>query len=685
MERCTFLKEGLNSKPTVISLEDLNDVNKLKSYLNTAPGSDWYTSLFYYPKEFADFVETNNGSFSSYKGPSYSNILMWDFDSKEDLNLAKEDVRQLLSRLGTYTKLGSSILNHVTVYFSGNKGFHVALKTNKEFTPEEMKLACSSLAKDLKTFDQVIYNATRAFRLPNTKNDKSGLFKIKINPSILKNENAIEEIKKLSKNKASWDDTTVPLVNIDFIENMLKAKPEKKSIIVTDDIDDVDGIRGMNSIDFKKAHGIPKCIYALSQGIMKPGEGNRNHIFLHLGNFYRNQGHNKEVVHNILKGISRLNKQLYPESEEFTKEEIWNSVVKRVFSKEDSNNPGGWGVNPDDPIFLKYCKALKVDCKCAIHDLKLKKHTIKIDEVASEFGNFATNFTDNTVKTGLKFVDDNMKIAVGTTTLLVGAAGSGKTTLCLNMLEHADKANQYSMFFSMDMHKNLLYLKLAQRHTGLAQNEIFKAFKENDRKVIKYINEQIKNNYGKTFFDFSGSLDLEDIKQRIKATEIEHSIKIKIVVIDYASRLRGPYSDSNANEKFNALVSKDIADETDTAVIILNQVSRATGDGSSPIRTKRAAKGSGDWEESASNVITVWRPFMGLNEVFDHENEVTYYDRYMRIFLAKNRMGPEVEGVLWWDGAGGQVADMNQEQQDLFDLEEKKKEKLARMYKNDNK
>lgn len=684
MELFVRLQEGINNSGTVIPLTEYEDVTKLKSLLREGPGSDWYTSLFYFPEEFNELY-LKNKSIAGYKGPAYSKSLVWDFDSKEDLNLAKNDVRELLTRLAKQVGNGKELLKHVTVYFSGNKGFHVFLKTNKEFSPEEMKHICSSIADKLPTFDKVIYNATRAFRIANTKHAASGLYKIKVDPIDLAKEDFIETVKSMAKNPGTWEDTSTELENVAFLESILDTKPLKKSIIL-EDVEEVDGIRGINLIDFRKSKDIPKCIYALTHGVMKPGVGHRHHIFLHLGNFYRNKGYPKDVAYNMLKGVSRLNKQLYPEFEEMTKEEIWNNVIKMVFADENALNPGGWGVSPDDEIFASYCKSLPWDCKCPIHSItNNKKAVVKIEDVALDFGSFATNFTDNIVTSGISVIDDNMKIATGTTTLLVGAAGSGKTTLCLNMLEHTNKENYASMFFSMDMHKNLLYLKLAQRHTRRKQDEIFRAFRDNDKKMIAYINSAIKENYGNTFFDFSGSLTLDDLRQRIFNTEQENQKKIKLVIVDYASRLRGPHSDSNANEKYNALASKDVAAETDAAWIILNQVSRATGDGSTPIRTKRAAKGSGDWEESASNVITVWRPFMGLDGVEDNENEVTYHDQVMRVFLAKNRMGPEVEGVLLWNGEGGLVRDMTPQELEQFENEERRKEKLARMYKNEHK
>lgn len=683
MELFVLLKESLNSKGSVIPLADYKDPAKLGSLLSEAPESDWYTSLFYFPKEIKDLFDST-GSFAGYNGPALSKSLMWDFDSKQDLNLAKDDVRQLLNNLTEKTQLpAKELMKHINVYFSGNKGFHVELATNIEFNPEQMKKICSSLAAGLKTFDTVIYNSTRAFRIANTKHQKSGLYKIPINPLLLSSSSAIENIQKLAKGPVEAENTISPLAieNSQFVQPILAEVKKSKSVIVEEDLEEINGIRGLQTLDFRIAKHIPKCIYALSQGVMVPGTGHRNHIFLHLANYFRNQGFSKEQTAELLKVTAQRNKELYPDSEEFTSDEIKYSCIKRAFGDKEKINPLGWGIRPDDEIFASYCKAIPSEHKCPLHDAKHhKKKVVKIHDVSLDFTNFASNFDESVVKTGIKLVDENMKISIGTTTLIVGAAGSGKTTLCLNMLENASKEGQYSMFFSMDMHKNLLYLKLAQRHTDYTQDQIFTAFKNRNDKIMKEVHEAIKKNYDKVYFDFSGQMSIDDIIQRVKTTEEENNIKVKIVILDYASRLSGPHSDSNSNEKYNALKSKDAADETNAAWIILNQVSRMTGDGSTPIRTKRAAKGSGDWEESASNVITVWRPFMGVDGVRDPESGETFKDEVMKVFLAKNRMGREVEGALVWNGAKGHIFDMDEEDTLTYETELKPLEKSAQIH-----
>lgn len=669
------INKTLEDKGVLLSTEELD--NYYKSNVSKEPTTDWYSSLFTFGPEAKEHFDNKGGSLAGYNGPAYTNNLVFDLDSAS-LDDARKDVVKLLSRLAVDIGLGrEGVAQHVRVYFSGNKGFHVFVKTERQFNPEELKDYCKVIAGDLGSFDPKIYNTTRCFRIANTINQKSGLYKIPVSFDLVKDKDGVAKIKTLATTPQNVFDTTVPLKDMSTIDTFVNFRRtlKKQSVVVNEDVEEIDGIRGMTTIDFKKGRGVPKCIYALSQGIMVPSRGQRHEIFLHLGNYYRNQGHNAQVTEGILEGVAKLNKGLYPEAEEFGSSEIKHSIIKMVFADEQKHNVGGWGVSPENEVFASYCKALPCGDRCPIHTKHSKKSVVKIEHVADDFTQFAANFEDNVVSTGIRFVDDNMKIAIGTATLLVGAAGSGKTSLCLSALERANKKGVHAMFFSLDMHKNLVYMKLAQRFTNYKQDEIFKIFRNHDVKKIAEIKEIVKAQYDKTYFDFSGSLSIDDIIQKVEATEDEHSEKIKLVVVDYASRLTGPYSDRHANETRNALQSKDAADETDAAWIILNQISRSSGDGSTPLRSKRVAKGSGDWEEAASNVITVWRPFMGMDGQFDEDGNTQYADKYMRLFLAKNRMGPEKETVLKWDGSRGHVAEMDEAELDEYNREIKPLEK----------
>lgn len=978
MEKYIQVRDGLNDKGHLVLEKNLK-IDNYKVLFGNKEETDMYSSLFWFPKEAKDYVDSNDGSIRGYNGPAYSNRLFFDLDSKEDINIAKKDAVNLLIRLG---EVGVSLEKEIKIYFSGNKGFHVEVPIEATLTVEEMKNLCCGIATDLESFDDVIYNTSRIIRIPNTKHQVSGLYKVQLEPDDLISY-TVEEIKEIAKVKHPLKEAT-PVKNT-AIFNKFKKPTFSKPVSVIVSSEEVDGIRGLDSVDFTQCpKNKPRCIFALEHGVMVPGLGERSELYLRLASYYRNQGMAKEVAYSALKGIARLNAGLYPDSEPFTKEELFNTSVNSAYSKSWKQIPGAFGSDPKNDLIKKYCDAVgKFTNKpcCVHHEVQALNTVVQIGDVSDDFDKFASNFDKNVVKTGIEFIDRNMQITTGTTNLIVGAAGChrkgekvlmydgtikkvedikigellmgpdskprevtqlysgkdriykvelgsgnpvfynskhtlvyydrgnkvemnieeyiskyknynnfnhnfymkrkkvefhdninktlpidpyflglwlgdgtkselkvtsinediknfmysyakelggkivtydkkpseakdykivfaekrnksvlykefvalnlinnkhiphifktssrenrlkllagvidtdgsrnrnsfhitqkkeniiddlqyvarslgfsankisyiknnrtyfvlsisgeislipcktykktntnshtnpentkfkisdeiiedeyfgftvsndnlyldgnflltrncGKTALSLNVLNSANSNNQSSIFFSMDTHKNLIYLKLAMKHTNYSKDQIFQFHKENNKIKIEEIKNIISEAYKYTHFDFSTTLTLDQIRDKIFDVEQKTGQKIKFSLIDYAGRIHGPHSDVYANSNYNALKSVEVANITDTAMVILSQISRQTGDGSTPIRTKRAAKESGTWEESATNVITMWRPFMGdINR-----------DSVIRMFLAKNRMGSELEQVLFWDGAKAMIRDMSFEE-----------------------
>lgn len=657
MERYYRLNETVTGH-NIVTENVLKDINALGKILSKSPDKDWYSSLYYFSDELKKHFDQHQGSVAGYTGPAHSNKLFFDLDNK-DLDKARKDTLELVHRL---QKEGIDLVETCRIYFSGNKGFHVEVPVEKELSPELLKTICVNIAGDLESFDPVIYNSTRLIRLVNTKHQATGLYKIELDSLDLTL--TPDQIKAKAQNKSELF-AAKPIKDVKFLEKYSKTETKKRPASVVVNVSDDAGIRGLSDIDYTKLPKTkPRCIFALEQGVMRSGVGERNAIFLRLAAYYRNQGYTKDVAYNVLKGIARENGRLYPEHPAFTKDEIWNTVINSAYSDAGKFKviPGAVGTDPENETLKEYCNAVghHTNKPCCMHSHKSEdKTTVQISEVFDSFNTFATNLDKNLVKTGIHFIDDSMKLTVGTTNLLVGCAGSGKTTLSLNVMENANALQQHTMFFSLDMHKNLVYLKLAQKLTNYKQDDIFKFHKEKNHEKIQEIKSTIAKAYGKTYFDFSSILSLEQMRDKIFDTEQKTGNKIKLVVVDYASRIASPFSDIYASANYNALKSKEIADVTDTCFIILSQISRNVGDGATPLRTKRAAKDSGTWEEAANGVITMWRPFLGNHEL----------DDVVRLFLAKNRMGKELEGLLHWNGAKGSIKDMDKYELEQYNID----------------
>lgn len=672
------LVKTLNEKGDIVPAETIDDPKSVEKVLYGSD-NDWYTSLFRYTEDAAKYF-SEKGSIGGYTGPAHCRKLFFDFDSEGDIETAKTDAAKLLGRFQKKYNV-DNIVDHCRVYFSGNKGFHVEVLTNKNFSPKELKEVCSAIAEGLESFDSQIYNTTRLIRLPNTIHQKSNLYKIELFPKDLI-ELSIEDIKERAKVKNTEVREITPLTELSFLDQIEKTKKvaTPKSVIVDDAETDLP--RGLADIDFSKCPlHVPRCIYALSKGIMVPNsvdpswEG-RSRVFFRLAAYYRNQGMDKEAVHNVLKAISRLNHALYPEAEPIGKDEIWNQHVASAFNETAKQNPGGFGSSEENDLIKRYCDAAgnHTNMRCILHSKSSSSHDmVKIDSVFKSFEKFATDLDGNRVSTGLNFIDDNMDITKGTTTLIAGAAGSGKTTLCLNIIENSNRLDQHAVFFSMDMHRNLVFLKLAQKITNYNKDDILNFYKTHQTDKIDEIRDAVAAKYNKTFFDFSATMTIEQMRDKVLNIQDKHGVDVALVLVDYASRITSDHKDTYANARHNALKSTEVAEVTDAAWLYISQISRITGDASTPLRTKRVAKDSGDWEETATNVITVWRPFIGM------EGE----DDVMRLFLAKNRMGREIERPLWWNGAKGIIQDMSEIEYHDYksDREEEEKEAFKSRFK----
>lgn len=750
----------------------------------------------------------------------------------------------------------------------------------------------------------------------------------------------------------------------------------------------VEGARGIDAVDWSKCPKyMPKCIYLLTKGVAQPGE--RSRTFFILSRYYRNQGYGKETTYYLLKSISKLNQELYPEVEPISKDEIWNQHCSAAYNERgiDEMHVGTTGTSFEDELLNKYCSLANNGKPCLLHNKKQeKKEIIKISDIADSFNTFAKAIDQNTIRTGIDFIDENVRILVGTPTLIVGSTGchrkgqeilmyngsikkvediivgdklmgsdstprkvlelkrgvdsmymvaptkgipfyvnsehvlhlfnysngiqnitvkefeqksnhykhcsklvrtgvkfkskkvpidpyflglwlgdgnsdslsistkdfeivdylqiiatqhglkihnrvknsekcpnysissdnkdnrlwnsfkslglknnkhiptiykinsrdvrlkilaglldtdgslhcngfdfiqknktisedvvfisrslglaayikeckkadqhgtvgtyyrvsisgntdeiptlikrkqaterqqiknvlrtgfrlqkiadqeeyfgftvdkdnlyllndftvthnSGKTTFTLNAIEHNNKLGLNTVFFSLDMNRNMIYIKLAQKLTNYTQDQILDFYRSNNTTKIGEIKEIISSVYNKTYFDFTTAQTFVEVEQRIMDTEQRVGEKIKLVAIDYADRLIGAYQDEYNNSRFNALKSVEVADNTQTALMIISQISRQNGDVSTPLLSKRISRGSGAWEESSRVQLNIWREMYGQPED----------DWIMNVFLAKNTLGKEIPGSLFWDGAKSVIRDMTAEEADHYE------------------
>jgi hypothetical protein len=166
---------------------------------------DSFISVYRFGEDFKVHTAKSK-SVSGYRGACKAEGLHFDFDSPHN-DLALTEVRSFTEK-AMNPKYGL-VIDDVRYYFSGNKGFHLFIKTPEveelpagEKIPETIKRYCTILAGEYSSFDRSVYDRTRIFRIPNSRHSKTGLFKI----PLLAGEVftlGLDEIKSLAKNQRS--------------------------------------------------------------------------------------------------------------------------------------------------------------------------------------------------------------------------------------------------------------------------------------------------------------------------------------------------------------------------------------------------------------------------------------------------------------------------------------------------
>lgn len=359
---------------------------------------DYYTSVYYYNEEqYQQFQKT--GTIKGIK-KVLTDKLLFDLDHETNPELAQADANTLVNRLNNYGIKNSD----VEIYFSGRKGFHLSVTLNREMSPElAYSLAVNKFGKGLKTLDTSVYDAAQLIRVPFTKHNKTGLYKMVLSPSQLK-DMTIEEIKVLSSSldNAPNENPTFNKVSLndDFFETeKVEVKPKDYSIDLT-----------------KKPSQWRNCKWSLLQGNFSSGQ--RHSALLVIAATARGLGYDKETAYYLCK--SAIKKQSAKSGQDdFPKEELWKNII------EDSVYKDGWEGGQytcQKPGWLQtYCQSLDKPCE---------KHTesniIQIDDAFNMFKDYATNIDALTIKTGIPMLDKNLQMTVGMSVGVVAPPGVGK-------------------------------------------------------------------------------------------------------------------------------------------------------------------------------------------------------------------------------------------------------------------
>ena len=544
-----------------------------------------YASVFSFPQEFKTYAEKNK-SVREYQGKAFADWIPIDIDN-EDLEIAKLHTIKIIEKLIKVYNLNPQKIKY---YFSGAKGFHILLSSSLlALTPSEdlhikIKTFVENLIQglDIKV-DMKIYDKTRIFRIPNTINVKSGLYKIPLTYKELFDGN-IETIKKMAKQprllpfEPAWKQN----VNADLLALCNSKQPEKK--------------------DLDKTQAAPKryaklCIHTILNGV---GTGHRDSTALRLAVHFKKQGMTKDVTYQTLLAWNKKNNP--PLSD------------KDIEIKVNSAFNGNYDFGCNDSVLKDFCDPnciyknrpkpeQKLNTVMNVPDKPSIDNIYSLAEAEKKYKEYVKDIDKYRMKLGIKDIDDAIRgIGRGESCMVMGRTSVGKTIFILNIIKNI-ALNQHVpvLLFTLESPAEQIYERLAQMILNMTGREVEDTYKAgtNKQNLIDLLGEYV-------YIIDRGFLNCNQITDYIRLTEEKFKRKLGCVVIDYVGRISeygGSQYDKTTKVVFNLT---NIAKETNTAMIFLHHASsKAVAEGE-PVTLSNALDSSRA-VDAPDFVLGLWR------------------------------------------------------------------------------
>lgn len=605
-----------------------------REYVKGGPLKEYYSSIFKYNEEHKKRIE-ETGSASGIQDVK-TNWLVFDFDYDKDkeiskneaIELARQDTIKVCARLVEEYDFEEDTLN---IFFSGSKGFHIEIHLDEDVELEQFKLITRKIGGEFDTFDRRIHDPQRIFRLANTVNKKTGLYKTKLTSSQLVELN-IEQIRELSKvasSELSYKVSKLP----DSVKKLLIAPEEPKLKLKLRE----------TSIDWlKRPKDFPPCRWAIYNGEFKPGE--RHEALMSLVAYFKFKGETAETAYH--RGLGAIELQAKKnDCEEYDKKEFYDTCVKSIYSADWKG--GQYTCREKDSWLGTFCASLGNN-KCD-HKEEDSLKPRKLADIQVAFKDYVTNIEKNTIKTGLKSLDEKIFLSTGANVGVIGAPGSGKTSIALDILNNTSKAGVHSVFASLDMHSNRLFEKVLYRVSGKHRDELYDIFKNDGETEIM---ESLNREFGNVHFFHKSAPSVANVRDYIKACEDNSGEKVKLVMLDYFERVNSDVGDDTAASKKIAGELQDLVNDLNVCLITLVQPNKMSlsGGPDTPITSYTSIKGSSFVYQAFRIIFSIWRPFYNPK---DFSN-----DQYMQMAVLKNDLGELAELNFGWNGKRGLITEL---------------------------
>jgi len=548
------------------------DKKDLIKYINK--NDPLYRSLYLYDIHGKEAIETS-GSVANFYGTRWIDHVIVDIDKGK--NSDNETVRRTRAHLLALEDEGLSLTKSVQLFFSGS-GYHLIIPNsvfNFQPSSELPYIVRKTMAALLPGIDDMVYIRSAIYRVPHTKNYKTGLYKIPLTIKEIHEKNP-EDILKMAES---------PRLEFAYRELLGEGELEHRLVTKTPTVKELRSVVENTKV-------VPCVQRMLALG---PQAGSRNNTVLRIASHFRRHG-----IPSDFAKVSTLH---------------WNQNSLEddvIIDKVEQTYNRGYQYSCNDKLMAKHCQT-----NCIY--FRRKDYLVEVlssDNLQNEFeARMTTDFSGRTVNLsnmlGLSR-DIDATIYPGELVTIFGPTGSSKTTLAQNMALGVDFVNDRivkewqipTLYLSLELSAWYMHRRHMQIVSGCSKEEIHARYAD----IFEAHKDELSHIAIQTV-----SPNIEQIKEKIRELQPTMVIVDYIDLVDTPPHIRGEYEQIKhiSHSLANMAVNYDLI------IIQISQVSREYS--RNEVLDLYAGKGSGAIENASRKVI-------GLNGQADNNiKEVNLY------------------------------------------------------------
>ncbi len=246
------------------------------------------------------------------------------------------------------------------------------------------------------------------------------------------------------------------------------------------------------------------------------------------------------------------------------------------------------------------------------------------------------------VSTGFDDLDAKLcGLQGGDMVVIAGRPGMGKTTLAMNIAEHAaTRSGTPTLVFSLEMPAAQIMNRLAASMGEVSMSRLASPKQLDDDDFRRITSAILRAENKPLLIDDTGSLHINQVRARARIAHQKHGIGM--IVIDYLGLMRGDGKDLYSQTTHISGQVKAMAKELDVPVIVLAQLNRGVEQRVNKRPVMADLRDSGAIEQDADKILAVYR-----DEAY---NDDSAFKGIAEVEILKHRSGETGRVMLAFQG-----------------------------------